>query len=93
MAETRRLYRSRTDKQIAGVSGGLGKYLDIDPTIIRLAFVALMVVGGQGLLLYLILAIVIPEEPIDYTYPSKRKRDEAFDFEEGDSPDNGSGTV
>lgn len=98
MAQPKRLYRSSTDKQIAGVCGGLGKYLDIDPTIIRLAFVALLIVGGQGLLLYIILAIVIPEEPLDYTYPAKRKRDDVTtdDINEAENPDhidNGSGTA
>ena len=96
MAQPKRLYRSTTDKQIAGVCGGLGKYLDVDPTIIRLALIALLLMGGQGLLLYIILAIVIPEEPLEYTYPSKRKRDEenADDGESsGDTIDNGSGTA
>lgn len=87
--ESKRLYRSTTDKQIAGVCGGLGKYLGIDPTIIRLAFIALLVMGGQGLLLYFILAIVIPEEPLEYTYPPKRKRETEAEVEDGDITDNG----
>lgn len=98
MAQPKKLYRSTTDKQIAGVCGGLGKYLGIDPTLIRVAFVLLLLVGGQGGLLYLILAIVIPEEPLDYTYAAKRKRDEQNEdiydeSENADRIDNGSGTA
>ena len=59
----KKLYRSRTDKKIAGVCGGIAAYFNIDSTIIRLAVVALVVFGGTGLLAYLIAALVIPEEP------------------------------
>ncbi len=62
--ETKKLYRNRTDKMIAGVCGGLGKYLGIDPTLIRLAFVLLLLFGiGSGLLVYLVMLLIIPEEP------------------------------
>ncbi len=62
--ETKRLYRSRTDRMIVGVCGGLGKYLGMDPTLIRLIFALLVVLGvGSGLLVYLILMIVMPLEP------------------------------
>ena len=57
------LYRSRTDKFIGGVCGGLGKYLNWDPAIIRLIFVALLIYAGSGILLYLLLWILIPLEP------------------------------
>lgn len=56
------LRRSRDDKVVAGVAGGLGRYLGIDPVIIRIAFVVLAVSGGSGVLLYLIGMIAIPEE-------------------------------
>ena len=56
------LRRSTDDKVIAGVAGGLGRYLGVDPVIIRVAFVVLAVSGGSGLLLYLIGMIAIPEE-------------------------------
>ncbi len=60
---TRRLYRSSTDRMVAGVCGGLGEYLDIDPTLIRLLFVAAVLAGfGSGILLYLVLMIVMPLE-------------------------------
>ena len=57
--EPRRLYRSRTNRWIAGVCGGIGEYFNIDPTIIRILAV---VIPGFGLLAYLICAIIIPSE-------------------------------
>jgi len=68
--ETKKLYRNRTDKMIAGVCGGLGKYLGIDPTLIRLAFVLLLLFGiGSGLLVYLVMLLIIPEEPQNADIP------------------------
>ena len=62
--EAKKLYRSRTDKMIAGVCGGLGKYLGIDPTLVRLAFVLLVLFGvGSGLLVYIIMLLIVPLEP------------------------------
>ena len=62
MAKT--LYRSKTDRKIAGVCGGLGRYFNIDPTIVRVVFVLMLLPGGlPGLLPYLVLWVVIPEEP------------------------------
>ena len=59
-----KLYRSMTDKRVAGVCGGLAKYFNVDPTLIRLAFVFLALAGGPGLLIYLIMWIVLPCEPL-----------------------------
>jgi len=56
------LYRSETNRVLAGVSGGLGEYFQIDPTLIRLLFVLLTVFGGGGVLVYIILWILIPGE-------------------------------
>ncbi len=68
--ESKKLYRSSTDKMIAGVCGGLGKYLSVDPTLIRLIFALLVLFGvGTGLLIYVILMIVIPLEPEDPATP------------------------
>lgn len=55
-----KLYRSSTDRMIAGVCGGLGAYLAIDPVLIRLFFVLLTLAGGSGMLIYVVLWIVIP---------------------------------
>jgi phage shock protein C len=63
MAETRKLYRSRTNRQVAGVCGGLAQYLNLDATLIRILFVVLAVLGGSGIVLYLAMWIIVPEEP------------------------------
>jgi phage shock protein C len=62
MESYKRLYRSKTDKLIGGVCGGLGEYLDIDPVIARILFVLLVLFGGSGILVYIILWIVVPEK-------------------------------
>lgn len=61
----KKLYRSRKDKMIGGVAGGLGDYFEVDPTLIRILFVVATVLGGSGVLAYIILWIVIPEELIN----------------------------
>jgi phage shock protein C len=63
MAQTRRLYRSRSDRKLAGVCGGLAQYSNIDPTLIRVLFVVLALLGGPGLVIYLLMWILVPEEP------------------------------
>jgi len=59
----KRLYRSRTEKMVAGVCGGLAQYFNVDPTIIRLLWVFITLIGGAGVLAYIILWIVVPQEP------------------------------
>lgn len=59
---TDRLYRSRRDRVIGGVCGGLGAYFGIDPVIVRVVFVAAAIWGGLGVLGYLVLWIIIPPE-------------------------------
>jgi sirohydrochlorin cobaltochelatase len=61
----KKLTRSRTDKKIFGVCGGLAKYLDCDPTILRLAFALALLVAGGGLWIYLIAALVLPNENVE----------------------------
>jgi len=58
-----RLYRSRRDRMVAGVAGGLGAYFGLDPLIVRVAFIVLAITPGIGWLLYLVLWLVVPEEP------------------------------
>ena len=60
----KKLYRSRTDKKICGVCGGLAKYFGMDTTIARLVCALLVIFTGVGLLGYIIAALVIPEEPV-----------------------------
>ena len=57
-----RVLRSRDDRVIAGVCGGLGRYLGIDPVLLRLGAVFLAIAGGTGVLAYLIAWLIIPEE-------------------------------
>ncbi len=68
----RKLYRSRTDRSIAGICGGLGAYFDADPTMIRLVTLLLILFGGLSIWAYIILWIVIPEEPVQPFNPFTR---------------------
>jgi len=61
--EPKRLYRSRRDKILAGVCGGIGEYFKIDPVIIRLLWILLIFAGGSGILAYLVAWIIIPKHP------------------------------
>lgn len=61
--EVKRLYRSKDDRWLGGVCGGLAQYLKIDATIVRVIFIILFLIGGGGILLYLLMWIIIPEEP------------------------------
>lgn len=56
------LTRSRTDRVIAGVCGGLGQYFGVDPVIIRLIFVVITILGGAGVLAYIVMWIIVPED-------------------------------
>ncbi len=60
--EARVLRRSTTDKVIGGVCGGLGRYLGIDPVLLRIAFVVLALAGGGGVVVYIVAWILIPEQ-------------------------------
>ena len=62
---TKRLYRIRDGRVVAGVCAGLAAYFGVDPTLIRLAFALLTVFGGLGVLLYLCAWLVIPDESGD----------------------------
>ncbi len=61
----KKLYRSIEEKKIAGVCGGLGEYFDIDPTIIRLIWLAMIFAVGSGVLAYIIAWIIVPEMPAE----------------------------
>lgn len=68
MANTKRLYRSRSNRMLSGVCGGLGEFFSIDPTVIRLIFVLGTVFGlGSLLVAYIVLMIVVPQEPETYS--------------------------
>ena len=59
----KRLYRSRQNRTLAGVCGGIAEYLGWDPTLVRVAWIILTLLGGSGILIYLILWLVMPESP------------------------------
>jgi phage shock protein C len=63
MAETRKLYRSRSNRQVAGVCGGRAQYFNVDATLIRSLFVVGAVRGGSGLVIYVAMWIIVPNEP------------------------------
>jgi phage shock protein C len=70
----KRLYRSTEDRMFAGVCGGIAEYLDVDPTLVRLVFVALTLLSsGSGLIIYIILMLIVPEQPKEKRYPTKYK--------------------
>lgn len=64
-----RLYRSRDERVLFGVAGGVADWLDIDPALVRIVFALLVLTAGFGLLLYIVMAIVIPEEPLYVAMP------------------------
>lgn len=61
-SDVKRLYRSKKDRMICGVCGGIANYFNIDPTLVRLAFVLIAMGAGSGILAYIIAAIIIPDE-------------------------------
>ncbi|MDP3147502.1 MAG: PspC domain-containing protein [Ignavibacteria bacterium] len=61
---TKRLYRSRKEKMIAGVAGGIAQYLEIDPVFVRIAFVCLIFFHGAGIIIYFVSALIIPKEEL-----------------------------
>lgn len=82
----KKLYRSKTDRKIAGVCGGLGEYFGVDSTLVRLAAVVLIFASGAGLLAYLVAWAIIPERPnhVDVSYEARSEpfREEKQDFQE-----------
>ena len=61
----KKLYKSETNRMLAGVCGGIAEYFNIDPTLVRLGWVVFCALGGSGLLAYIIMAIIMPSRPIE----------------------------
>ena len=61
MEEPRKLYRSRSQRMIAGVCGGLADYFNLDATLVRVLFLLLAVFGGTGLVIYIVMWIIVPD--------------------------------
>lgn len=77
MNTQKRLYRSTQDRMFAGVAGGIAEYLEVDPTLVRLVFVALALLSsGSGLIIYIVLMLIVPEQP---RYPTKAKNEDLGD--------------
>ncbi|OGU57654.1 MAG: hypothetical protein A2X64_06085 [Ignavibacteria bacterium GWF2_33_9] len=87
----KKLYRSRNHRVIAGIGGGMGDYFDIDPVFIRILFVITVFTGGAGLLAYIILWIVVPNEPFEFakdknnTYSENPNSESAFSEMRGEN--------
>ena len=62
----KKLYKSNSDQKLDGVCAGIGEYFDVDPTVIRLAWVLFSLLGGSGVLAYIVCAIVIPRKPTEF---------------------------
>ncbi len=73
MSEHKKLYKSRKDKLIDGVCGGMAEYFDIDPVIVRVVWAVLSFAGGLGIWAYVIAAIVIPPNPEHKNLPDDQK--------------------
>ncbi len=71
----KRLHRSKSERMIGGVAGGLAEYFDTDPSLVRLVFALLFVFGGSGVLLYLILWVILPVEDRTYDSPQDVTRE------------------
>jgi len=68
----KKLYRSRTDRYIGGICGGLGRYLNLDSNLVRILFIISIFLGGTGFILYIAGLIIIPENPAEEEAVSRR---------------------
>ncbi len=82
MDTQKKLHRSKSDRMISGVCGGLGEYFGVDPVLFRLILVATVLLHGSGVLLYIILMIVMPEEDaVSQTVKSNGTKPQKAEFE------------
>ena len=72
----KKLYRSKKDKMIAGVCGGIAEYFDVDSTLVRLLTVIFVLLGGAGVVVYIIAWIIIPQKPEQVSDDKFDKREE-----------------
>jgi len=75
--DIKRLYRSRDNRMLGGVATGIGEYLDADPTLIRVLFALSFLLGGAGIVVYLVMWLIIPDEPVAAPLVVKRKSGES----------------
>ncbi len=88
----KKLYRSNKDKMLGGVAGGLADYFSIDPTLVRIIFVVSLFAGGAGVLAYIILWIVVPEEPYAFATPNAGMGDTGTTENASGAESSGTGT-
>ena len=84
------LYRSRNNRMVGGVCAGLGEYLGIDPTVMRLLFVFVAILGwiAPAVIVYLVMLFVIPEEPLaTVSSPRPMAEEPAVESSEAPAPD------
>ncbi|MFA4838980.1 MAG: PspC domain-containing protein [Candidatus Neomarinimicrobiota bacterium] len=72
----KKLYRSERDRKIAGVCGGIGEYFDVDSSLLRLLWLILVLLGGVGVVAYIIAMIIIPRNPNDSIETAEVKKEE-----------------
>lgn len=93
---SKKLYRSRNDKVISGVCGGLADYFGIDVSLVRIAWVLITFLGGAGIIAYIICSFVFPEGPgfnsgtgdDEYVVGAKNYNDENYSYHDGNSEKN-----
>jgi len=73
----KKLYRSKKDSMIAGVCGGIAEYFDVDSTLIRLLAVIVALLGGAGVVVYIIAWIIVPQKPEQVSDDKFDKREES----------------
>lgn len=61
----KRIYRSRQERMVCGVCGGIAEYFDLDPSLVRLGWIIFSAMGGSGFLAYIIAAVVIPSKQLN----------------------------
>lgn len=77
--ERKRLYRSREKRRVAGICAGLADYLGVDATLVRIAWVLFALAGGPGVLVYIIMAAIVPEEPAFIQAATEKSKRGDFD--------------
>jgi len=77
---SKRLYKSGTEKVIDGVCGGIADYFGIDPTLVRLLWIASIFAGGAGIILYIIAMIIIPTEPYQQSQNSQAQSGSSYNY-------------
>ena len=76
MDSSKKLRRSRDNRMIAGVASGVAEFFDLDATIVRVVWVFMAIFGGFGVLLYLIMWVIVPEQGTDTPSPTAKPSDE-----------------